>query len=162
MSEWWMPALAAATALACLAAVLVLVRAHRRTRSELREALREQRDLRARLERLDAVGARGSAAPPELPEYVITDAGDAPAGPEDSDRAPGRMEGRLFADIVLRETLVKAASWGFGVRRALSPEQRNRLRFEVRRETRRTARQRRADTKEALRQYYARERGDVA
>ncbi|WP_101524605.1 hypothetical protein [Nocardioides houyundeii] len=63
---------------------------------------------------------------------------------------------------MLREGVVKVASLAHGVRRALAPEQRNRIRFEVRRETRRAGRRRKADVKEALRQYYAREPGDVA
>ena len=68
------------------------------------------------------------------------------------------IDGRLFADIVARETVVKAASWTHGLRRALSPETRNRIRFEVRRETRRAGRERRAEMKQALREFRARER----
>ena len=81
----------------------------------------------------------------------------------DGDRRPERpvaqdIDGRLFADIVARETVVKAASWTHGLRRALSPENRNRIRFEVRQETRRAGRERRAEAKQALREYRARER----
>lgn len=162
MSEWWMPA-TAAVALTCLAVVVTLLRAHRSTRRELRAAREEQQELRRHLEGLTASLPGAAPASPAVvagPEFVITDL-DAPAEPADRAVAT-RLEGRLFADIVLRESLVKAASWAYGVRRALSAEQRNRVRFEVRRETRRSARQRRADTKEALRQYYARESGDVA
>jgi hypothetical protein len=68
------------------------------------------------------------------------------------------IDGRLFADIVARESVVKAASWTHGLRRALSAESRNRIRFEVRRETRRATRERRAETKQALREFRARER----
>jgi hypothetical protein len=54
--------------------------------------------------------------------------------------------------------VVKAASWTHGVRRALAPETRNRIRFEVRRETKRAGRERRAEMKQALREFRARER----
>jgi hypothetical protein len=72
------------------------------------------------------------------------------------------IDGRLFADIVARETVVKAASWSAGLRRALAPESRNRIRFHVRQETRRAGRERRAETKQALREFRARERAAVA
>ena len=73
-------------------------------------------------------------------------------------RAAAPVDGRLFADIVARETVVKAASWTAGLRRALSPESRNRIRFHVRQETRQAGRERRAETKQALREFRARER----
>ncbi len=88
--------------------------------------------------------------------YVITHLeADRDAGPS---RSPSDIDGRLFADIVARETVVKAASWTAGLRRALSPESRNRIRFQVRQETKRAGRERRAETKQALREFRARER----
>jgi hypothetical protein len=42
-------------------------------------------------------------------------------------------------------------SFGYGVRRALSAENRNRIRFEMRREVKSARRQRRRDVKEAKR-----------
>jgi hypothetical protein len=62
---------------------------------------------------------------------------------------------------VARETVIKAASWTHGLRRALSPESRNRIRFQVRQETRRAGRERKAELKQALREYRARERAAV-
>ena len=53
---------------------------------------------------------------------------------------------------------VKAASLGYGVRRALAPETRNRIRFEMRREVKRSRRQRRAELKEFRRARLARDR----
>lgn len=73
-----------------------------------------------------------------------------------------RIEGRLFADIVARETVVRAASWTQGVRRALAPESRNRIRFQVRQETRRAGRERKAEMKVALREHRARRRAAAA
>ena len=59
---------------------------------------------------------------------------------------------------MLRETVVRAASLAHGVRRALAPETRNRIRFEVKREIRRSRKQRKADLREARRDWEARQR----
>ncbi|WP_110183301.1 hypothetical protein [Nocardioides solisilvae] len=159
MTEPTTLALAGAALAVALVLAGVLVRTRRRTARQLARAEEAQAALLARLEALEQARAAGAAAG-TLPtaEFVITDVGaerEAPA-------VPARIEGRLFADLVLRESVVKAASWAHGVRRVLAPEVRSRLRAEMRRETRRSARRRRADVKEALRQYYARDRGDAA
>ncbi|WP_185996500.1 hypothetical protein [Nocardioides campestrisoli] len=150
---------AAVLAVVVLALVLALVRLHRQTRAALERAEADQAALRARLDELAHTAHRTSERLEA--EFVITDAGNSL---EDARRAPepARIEGRLFADLVLRESAVKAASWAYAVRRVASAESRNRLRFEMRQETKRSTRRRRADVKEALRQYYARERGDLA
>lgn len=169
MNDWSTPlALGVAeTVLAAVLAVAVVVlvvlavalgRSRRQTREALARAEAERVDLAARLDAIERP-APASRAPETVAEFVITDVGDQVGTPAES---PTRLEGRLFADIVLRESLVKAASWTYGVRTALSAENRNRLRFEMRRETKRSVKQRRADVKEALRQYYERQRGDVA
>ncbi len=88
--------------------------------------------------------------------FLITHVGDQEHTP-----APvlaQRIEGRLFADIVARETVVKAAAWTHGLRRALAPETRNRIRFQMRLETKRAGRERKAEMKRALREYRARDR----
>lgn len=159
MNDEILPALAAAAVAVVVALLLTLLRLRSQTRRALAGARAEQEALRARLEELE----RGSLArvPDEVGEFVITEVGGRDAGFA-GDAVPARIEGRLFADLVLRESVVKAASFAHGLRRALSPESRNRIRFEMRREVRRSSRQRRADVKEALRQFYARERGDVA
>ena len=142
---------AAATAMALVALVLAL-RARRR-------AERAEELVAALVERVSLLESPVGTAPvvDQADTFVITRM-DA-----DHDRQPERpiaqeIDGRLFADIVARETVVKAASWTHGLRRALSPENRNRIRFEVRQETRRAARDRRAETKQALREYRARGR----
>ncbi len=56
-----------------------------------------------------------------------------------------------FASVAVGESLVRVLSLGYGVRRALSAENRNRIRFEMRREVKRARRQRRRDLKEAKR-----------
>ena len=72
-----------------------------------------------------------------------------------------RVEPRLFADLVLRESVVKAASLAYGVRRGLSPANRNRIWFEMRREVKRARKERKAEEREAIREWRARQRAAV-
>ncbi len=88
---------------------------------------------------------------------MITDLGDEPT-PADE---PATVDGALFADLVLRETVVKAASLAHGVRRGLAPATRNRIRFEMKQEVRRARKQRRADLKAAQRDLHARQRATL-
>lgn len=92
--------------------------------------------------------------------FVITQLGDLPAA-DGAPQVPNRMDGRLFADVLARETLVRSAGLVHGVRRALAPEARNRIRFEMRREVKRSRRDRRTEMKVAWREYQARQRGRV-
>ncbi|MFC6154709.1 hypothetical protein [Nocardioides yefusunii] len=163
MDEWtattWVTA--AGLLLAVLGVVVLgvaLARQRRTTRHLLETAAAEREAFETRLAALEApVPAPATGGPVE--EFVITEMG----APGSDVRAPAddavatRIGGRLFADVVLRESVVKAASWTHGVRTALSAENRNRIRFEVKRETKRATRRRKADVKEALRQYYARQ-----
>lgn len=156
---------AGAVALGALLVVIFVVllvglaRSRSQTRAALEQARVAQEELASRLALLERPAPVGSA-PEALAEFVITEVGS-PSRRDSDDRedvgddGPRRIAGRLFADIVLRETVVKAASWGHGVRHALSAENRNRLRFEMRRETKRSGKRRKADVKEALRQFYA-------
>jgi hypothetical protein len=136
----------------------------RRARRELAETRREAAELRSRVDGLARQMAeqktQRSAEPQVVPdptEYVITAIGSEP----DPLLVPERIEGRLFADIVLREAVVRAASLAHGVRRALAPETRNRIRFEMRREVKRSRRQRRAELKAARRDWEARQRAGL-
>ena len=144
---------AAAAALVALAlAVLALRRAHRAESlvAELLAPVAAPTPTPTSTPVPVADAAQPPVADDDLSTYVIT--GVPVARP---------IDGRLFVDIVARESVVKAASWTHGLRRALSPENRNRIRFEVRQETRRAARERRAETKRALRELRARERAVV-
>ncbi|MGD9960202.1 hypothetical protein [Nocardioides sp.] len=149
---------AALVAVLGLAVVAILVQL-RRTRGELEQARLEALELRSRVDLL----AAQVKPPPEptsqvdAPEFLITGIGQV----ADEPPVPTRIEGRLFADIVLRETVLRAASLSHGVRRALSPESRNRIRFEMKREVKRSRKQRRADTKAALREWEARQRAGL-
>lgn len=163
--------LAGAVALAVVLTVLALVavRAASRRSRELGEALAQAEtrahDLAERLARLEqrasgpTAGSVEEAAEPVVHRAVVVDrsTGD----PLPGEVVAERIDGRLFADIVARETVVKAASWTHGVRRALAPEVRNRIRFEMRRELKRARKQRRADLKAALRDLQARERAGM-
>jgi hypothetical protein len=151
---WLGATCAAATALALVALVLALRARRRATRAEALAL--------ALTERIGALEAPSAAAPPTPDHaesaFVITRMHSADEPVEPAAPVARDIDGRLFADIVARETVVKAASWTHGLRRALSAENRNRIRFQVRQETRRAGRDRRAETKQALREYRARER----
>lgn len=150
--------LAAAGAVA-LVALVVAVLAHRRARraeslaSSLAAALAERVDPSTPAAQAPPVADSDTAA------FVITHVGEPDAAAAVPVSRP--IDGRLFTDIVARETVVKAAGWTHGLRRALSPESRNRIRFAVRQETRRSGRERRAEMKQALREFRARERATV-
>jgi hypothetical protein len=158
MQDWIVPAAAGVLALVALGLGIALLRARSRTDRELAASRAETASLRAQLEELErrvAPPAPRAAAPTE---FVITRLGE----PEPTTPEPApQVGGALFADLVLRETVVKAAALAHGVRRALDPETRNRIRFEMRREVKRARKQRRADTREARREWEARRRATL-
>jgi len=171
MQEWIVPAVLGALTLAALVLAVVLLRSRATTARELRSAHAETASLRAQIEDIERRVAASLTAPrPRVdPDYVITDLGE--AGPEASaapapapaagDAAVERIDSALFADLVLRETVVKTASLAHGLRRALAPETRNRIRFEMRREVKRSRKQRRADLKQARRAWEATQRAGL-
>ncbi|WP_182526662.1 hypothetical protein [Nocardioides dongkuii] len=152
MTDQIMAAAAGLTALLALLLAAVALRARGRAAGALAEARAETAVLR---ERLDALELRSAPVPRPEPvdqEFVITRLGE----PEPVAPAP-TVEGRLFADLVLRESVVQAASLAHGVRRALAPEVRNRIRFEMRREVKLARKRRRAELREAKRAWQTRE-----
>ena len=153
--DWIVPAVAVVLALVALALGVALLRARSRTERAVADSRAETAALRVQLEELERRLATPEPAPAREAEYVITDLGRPATG--ESQPAP-HVGGPLFADLVLRETVVKAASLAHGVRRALDPETRNRIRFEMRREVKRARKQRRADTRQARREWEARQR----
>lgn len=141
--------------LVCLLLVVALVRL-RATSSRAATDLAELRD------RLDALERAGdlmlAAAPVTAPvDFVITD-----LGREEPPAEPTPLDAPAFADIVLKETVVKAASFAHGIRRGLAPATRNRIRFEMKQEVRRARKQRRADLKAAQRDLHARQRAGMS
>jgi hypothetical protein len=165
MQEWMVPAALGALTLASLVIAVVLARWRATTARELRSVHAEVASLRAQVddvERRPTPTARPRADAD--PDFVITRLVEGDTGPAagratepatgPTSTAPGgaeRVDSALFADLVLRETVVKAASLTHGLRRALAPESRNRIRFEMGREVKRARKQRRADLKAARR-----------
>lgn len=140
-------------AVLCLVMLCTTVRARRAWARERAGAQADVADLRARLEELERERQTPTVATEA--EFVITGLGSE-AEPEPTPAAP--VDGAAFADTVLRETVVKAASLAHGVRRGLAPATRNRIRFEMKQEVRRARRKRRADLKQAQRDLHARQR----
>jgi hypothetical protein len=142
----------------CVVLAVVLVR----IRSNAIDVRRELAALQQRLEDLERRPEEGAAvadaATVTAPvEFVITD-----LGREEPPVEPVHVDAPAFADIVLKETVVKAASFAHGVRRGLAPATRNRIRFEMKMEVRRARKQRRADLKAAQRDLRARQRAALA
>ncbi len=162
--QWTAPAWAVVALVAgVLVALLVLVALVVSTRRALVRAQDGSRALTGRLDELEQrLAAPVGTATPEVstsslaadPEYVITHLGEEP---EPAAAAPV-VPAPVFADLVLRESVVHAATLAAGLRRALSPETRHRIRFEMRREVKRARKQRRADLRAARRDLHDRER----
>ena len=169
MTEPLLLALCAVLAVLVIGLAVALRRSNQRTAQEF-AALERRFDAFERTREAEAGGLTGFETGASAPsstidgasapsstsvdgEYVITRIGNA-----DVVEVVDPPDAKLFADIVLRETVVKAASFAHGVRRGLSPEIRNKMWFEMRREVRRARKQRRADHKEAQREWKARQR----
>ena len=91
-------------------------------------------------------------------EYVITRIGE----PEPEPEPVPTVAAPVFADLVLKETVVQTASLFQGLRRALDPETRNRIRFHMRQEVKRSRKQRRTELREVRREWAARQRAAMA
>jgi len=146
---------AAAVLLVVLAMLLSVLAGRRRLRRELAESRARLEELTRRVEAATEPPAP-APAPPVVPaerEYVITAVGEPLGAPTRSSEQRGAapVSARQFASVALGESLVRVVALGYGVRRALSAENRNRIAFEVRREVRRSRKQRRRDLKEAKR-----------
>ena len=145
-------ALGAAAALLLIALCVLLVAVftdRRRTRRELAAARADLEVLRARLDEIEGA-RRATVTPAVVPqaEYLITTAG---ATSDDDDTDPERISNRAVLSVTFGEPLVKAMALGYGVRRALSPQTRNRITFEMRREVRRARKARRRAGRRAAR-----------
>ena len=164
MQDWIGPLVAAVLALVAVVLGVALQRARSRTARALAEARSETAALRVQVDALEERVVRADPPRPAPPtEFVITRLGDDVPAPDQAEPglAPEPVGAALFADLVLRETVVKAASLAHGVRRVLDPETRNRIRFEMRRELKRARKQRRVDTREARREWEARQRSRI-
>ena len=160
-------AITGAVALVSVLLAVLALRAARRARAAAEAAQAATRAAEARIAELAAEPPRRAEPAPYVeperePSFVITGIG---AEESDADEprtvATQHVDGRLFADIVARESVIRAAGLAHGLRRALGAETRNRIRFEVRREVKRARKQRRTDLKAALRDLQARQRADL-
>ncbi|MCR1783066.1 hypothetical protein KVF89_11015 [Nocardioides carbamazepini] len=167
----WLAALTAVAVLALAVAALRLSRSARQARSHTEallaaaaqdaDALREQlAGIEAELQERQELAGRRERTPVAMVddrEYVITDLGQ-----ENGPRVPARVvPAPMFADILLRESVIKTAALAAGLRRALSPEVRNRIRFEMKREVKRSRKERRLVLKAARRDWEDRQRSAV-
>jgi hypothetical protein len=174
------PALLVTVAAVTVAAVAVVVAvvgavALRGSRAERRrlasQVVATHADVEALRERVEELSRRPAAGPTtaggEVHEFVITSLPDGtlrgtPAVPDDEPVPTATpLSAGQFASVALGESVVRVLSLGYGVRRALSAENRNRIRFEMRREVKRSRRQRRRDLKEAKRHLRADQRADL-
>ncbi len=151
---WVVLATLGAVLLVVVVLVAALLRSHRRQVSVREAARAEVAALAARLEAVERSASAPAPARTDETEYVVTMLGRDEEARLEAEPVPV-VPGPLFADLVLREGVVQAASLAAGLRRALSPEVRHRIRFEMRREVKRARKQRRADLREAKRQYDA-------
>ena len=149
-------------ALVALVLLVALLSLRSRTSREAAVSHAELAELRHRLdelERVDPGSAPRAPAVGEEREYTITGLGALPGpDPEPAPAAPVRLERAVFADQLLRESVIRIGSLSHGVRRALSAEARNRIRFEMRREVKRARKHRRVEQREAYREWQARQR----
>ena len=99
---------------------------------------------------------------PATQEYVITHVGEPEVDVVEPVEPAPTVPVPVFADLVLKETVVQTASLVHGLRRALAPETRNRIRFHVRQEVKRSRKQRRAELREVRREWAARQRAALA
>jgi hypothetical protein len=162
-SATWMPLTVAAVVVVATVVVsaivtVVALRGRRRLEHALRDSRTDVDALRARVEELSTrmPDRSTSTSSPDAREFVITSLPDSSvaatlATREDEEPATQPLSAGQFASVALGESLVRLLSFGYGVGHALSPENRNRIRFAMRQEVRRARRQRRRDVKEARR-----------
>ena len=169
-SATWMPlTVAAVVVVATLVTVVVVIAGRRRLERELDASRAELDVVRDRIDELSRQVAdrEGRHDPQVAHEFVITSLPDGRSTAtlttrDDDDEAPEspQVSAGQFASVALGESLVRLLSLGYGVGRALSPENRNRIRFAMRQEVRRARRQRRRDEKEARRHLRAHQAAD--
>ncbi|KAA1424141.1 hypothetical protein [Nocardioides antri] len=173
----WLALLTLVLVIGLLAAVAWLATALRLTRHQGEEVLASAAaDLDSLRDELDALQVRLVEEAAELEEarrslrladvtivddkeYRITELGPSRRG------GPigllPTVPGPQFVDVMLRESLIRTASIAAGLRRALAPEVRNRIRFEMKREVKRSRKQRKTDLKQARREWQAQQRAAI-
>jgi hypothetical protein len=147
-------ALTTAGVLVAMAVVVLVVLARDRShaRAEAALARAEAEELRARVEELAGTLEQLRVDRERERAYLITDAGERPEP---------NVPDQVVLSATVGEPLVKVVAFGHGLRRALAPESRDRIRSAVRREVRRQRKQRRREMKEAWRRMQAHEKADL-
>ena len=134
-----------AVLLLALASVLGAVAfSGRRSQQALITSRAEIEALRARVSDLadEVAAARVGVSPPSPDaEHLITSFGGSPSA----------GSGKVVVSAAIGEPLVKLAAFGYGVRRALSPQTRNRIAFEMRREVKRARKLRKRELRQPYR-----------
>ena len=171
-ATWILLTVAVVVVVAAVVVTAVVLAGRRRLERRLGSSRVELDALRERVEELSdqLAGGRGVDPPvkPEAREFVITSlpdgklAASVASSPDEPVRATQQLSAGQFASVALGESLVRLISLGYGVGRALSPENRNRIRFAMRQEVRRSRRQRRRDLKQARRDLRAQQAEDGA
>jgi len=156
-----------------LVAVLLASRARRAAQRRLEEAEASETELRERLEALEKRLVRPETSlrrrrrdekAADIQEFVITSLGEVgeDGEPAEVEQVVQRtLTAPAFADAVFRETVVHGAALVHGLRRALSPEVRFKIRYEMHREVKRARKDRKSEMREALREYRTRQRAAV-
>lgn len=165
---WVLGAAVGVVVLLALLVGLLLAAMRRGARRRLEEAEASEAELR---ERLEALEKRLTQPEPvsrrrrrDEREYVITSLGEAGADDETAEVeqvVQRTLTAPAFADAVFRETMVHGAALVHGVRRALAPETRFKIRYEMHREVKRARTDRKTEMRVALREYRARQRAAV-
>jgi hypothetical protein len=165
LPAWALGAAAGVVILLALLIVLLSIGARRNAQRRLLESEASEAELRERLEALEKKltqpepGSRRQRRNEK--EYVITSLAD-DGEPVQVERVEQRtLTAPAFADAVFRETMVHSAALVHGVRRALSPEVRFKIRYEMHREVKRSRKDRKSEMRDALREYRARQRAAV-
>lgn len=166
---WAVVAIGAALVLLIVVALVQHRRWQRRLDAVSHELGRTEQttgELLERLERLERQPQPAEQPEPATASYLITRFGESEAEPDDTARSrravePTSVSGPLFADLVLREGAVQAVSVAAGLRRALSPETRNRIRFQMKQEVKRARKERKTQQREFKRAWAEQQRNQV-
>lgn len=145
--------------------LLLQLRGRRRLRRELDTSRRDLAALQARLDTLDRQLVERRVVAEQ--EYLITDLPDAREAPRTRTPDPAEAEPSTdisageFVSLAVGESLVRLLALGHGIRHALTAENRNRIAFEMRREVKRSRKQRRQEMKQVRRHLRATQRDEA-
>lgn len=140
VTVWVLSVTAELAVVLALAVTLAWRASMRRTSSEIAE-LRDQIEALAGRAATQAL-SQDQRPEPVMAEFIITDMGS-------EEPPPVEVTNSVVLSATIGEPLVKAAAFAHGLRRALTPENRNRIRFEMKRELRRSRKARRSAQREA-------------